>query len=276
MAVVGRPADEDRGGAVPRSLALSGPLLALPGMPDSLFGSDSDLDSGHTDLPLHPRLLASSTTPPIPGLFLLRQALPQHLHDQLAHDMSASVWTANSDQVMLFERAPSSSSLSPFLDPLLAWLPSALSPLPAQVQHLVLDSPLPRQAILNLYRPGQGISPHVDLPSRYADGILAISLLSSTVYDFRRASSPPTDPPHYSLRVGPRDVVVLSGAARWEWSHGIAPRTEDVVADEEGEPMVLRRGTRMSITLRRMREGAEVVGPERREGEDENGGARVS
>lgn len=267
------------GGALPPCRATA--CQALPGMPDSLFGSDSDPDSDHTDPPHHSPLLASSTTPPIPGLFLLRQALPQHLHDQLAHDMSASVWTANSDQVMLFERAPSSSSsssLPSFLNPLLAWLPSALLSLPAQVQHLVLDSPLPRQAILNLYRPGQGISPHVDLPSRYADGILAISLLSSTVYDFRPASSPPTDSPTHSLRVRPRDVVVLSGAARWEWSHGIAPRTEDVVADEEGEPMVLRRGTRMSITLRRMQEGADVVGSERQEDEDEDGGggARVS
>ncbi|GAA5858053.1 hypothetical protein JCM9279_000921 [Rhodotorula babjevae] len=249
-------------------------------MPDSLFGSDSDPDPDHADPPSHPSSsLASSNPPAIPGLFLVRHALPQHLHDQLAHDMSASVWPANSDQVMLFEREPSStsSSLPSFLDPLLAWLPTALLALPAHVQHLVLDSALPRQAILNLYHPGQGISPHVDLPSRYADGILSVSLLSSTVYDFRPASSSPTDPPTYALRVRPRDLVVLSGDARWQWSHGIAPRMEDVVADEDGEPMVLRRGTRMSITLRRMREGAHVVGPGRREVHDDGeGGARGS
>ncbi|GAA5898501.1 hypothetical protein JCM8208_004683 [Rhodotorula glutinis] len=242
-------------------------------MPDSLFGSDSDSTSVHDSPNVDPPLVASSSPPPIPGLFVLPQALPLELHDHLAHQLSASVWTANSDQVMLFERDPSSSSSSSsfpsFLDPLLAWLPLALSSLPAQIQHLLLDSALPRQAILNLYRPGQGISPHVDLPTRYSDGIIAISLLSSTVYDFRPASSPSPDPPTYALRVRPRDVVVLSGDARWAWSHGIAARSEDLVADEEGEPMVLRRGTRMSITLRRMREGAHVVGPERRE-EDEH------
>ncbi|KPV76996.1 uncharacterized protein RHOBADRAFT_42209 [Rhodotorula graminis WP1] len=245
-------------------------------MPDSLFGSDSDPD---TDLDHDPALtddspstLASSSPPPIPGLFVLHHALPQHLHDHLAQHLSAHVWAGHSDQVMLFERPSSSSStLPPFLDPLLAWLPSALSFLPPDVQHLVLDSPLPRQAILNLYRPGQGISPHVDLPTRYTDGIVAISLLSSTVYDFRPATAPPTAPPTYALRVRPRDVVVLSGDARWHWSHGIAYRDEDVVADEEGEPMVLRRGTRMSVTLRRMREGAHVVGPERCVDDDEGG-----
>lgn len=240
-------------------------------MPDSLFGSDSDSDA-LDDPPLHAPLvaeppLASSVAPEaLAGLYLLPKALPVDLHDQLAQSLSQHVWTGASDQVMLFERTGHSSFPS-FLDPLVAFLPSLTSTLPEHVQDLLNDATKPRQAILNLYRPGQGITPHVDLESRYADGILGVSLLTSTVMDFRPASSSPSSAPVHSVRLLPRDVYVLSGPARFEWSHGIADRDEDMVADECGEPMVLRRGVRMSITLRRMKAGAEVIGPQEEEGQ---------
>lgn len=50
---------------------------------------------------------------------------------------------------------------------------------------------------------------------------------------------------------------------RWDWKHGIPYREYDWVEDEdggEGEGMWLKRRLRMSITLRRMKEGAHVVG----------------
>jgi alkylated DNA repair dioxygenase AlkB len=163
---------------------------------------------------------------------------------------------------MLFD-SPTRSSLPSYLQPLLSLLPQVLAPLPEALKSLIFSQTRPRQAILNLYIPGQGIgiSPHIDLPTRYEDGIVGVSLLGSTVMDFSLVDPASNqEQMAYSIRLRPGDVYVLSGDARWKWSHGIAYREEDWVEDEEGQPMQIRRGIRMSITLRRMREGADLVG----------------
>lgn len=198
---------------------------------------------------------ATTASPPIAGLYLFASALPLELQHSLAAELSANAWPDNSNQVMLFTSA-SSPQLPAFLAPLLDLLPSLLSPrLPPSLLHLIFDSPLPRQAILNLYRPGQGITPHIDLPHRYEDGIVGISLGGSAVMDFTRAGEA------HSVLLRPGDVYVLSGEARYQWKHGIAYRAVDQVLDEAGgEPFLLSRRTRMSVTLRRMLPGAHVVG----------------
>ncbi|GAA5862585.1 hypothetical protein JCM8547_002115 [Rhodosporidiobolus lusitaniae] len=256
-------------------------------MPDSLFGSDSeDEEQEGPAVARAPPTFATSSPPPIPGLYVFPQALPVELQHQLTEDLSRSVWSGHSNQVMLFD-SPTRSALHPYLQPLLALLPFLLTSLPDSLKSTIFSSFRPRQAILNLYFPGQGISPHVDLPGRYEDGIVGVSLLGSTVMDFSRAvssSSEGKQQQDYSLRLKPGDVYVLSGEARWDWAHGIAYREEDWVEDEEGRAMLVRRGIRMSITLRRMKEGAECIGlgaeelqaegdTGRREGEGEGGKA---
>ncbi|BGO89060.1 hypothetical protein NBRC10512_003444 [Rhodotorula toruloides] len=244
-------------------------------MTDSLFGSESDSDGSVDDAepatpspaPSASSLVASSVGPPIPGFYLFRGAIPVDVQEELTMALSRDVWTGGTDQVMLFERA-GTSSLPSFLNPVLQLLPTILAPLSDDVKRHVFGSSRPRQAILNLYAPGQGISPHVDLPTRYDDGIVGISLVSSTVMEFRpspsssQSSESNLPPPSYAVRLRPGDIYVLSGPARWEWLHGIPAREEDLVEDESGRPMRVRRGVRMSVTLRRMLEGAEQIGPE--------------
>ncbi|POY70840.1 hypothetical protein BMF94_6253 [Rhodotorula taiwanensis] len=249
-------------------------------MPDSLFGSsDDEIDdeqahAGATEPgseASEPAVVVASTVcPPIPGLYILRQAIPTDVQQQLVLDLSERVWPGRTDQVMVFtseERPLLPDYLRPFLDA----LPSALASLPADVQSVILESNRPQQAILNLYQPGQGISSHVDLPDRYEDGIVGLSLLTSTVMEFRHVSDPsseeqpsgsqpPRTPPTYAVRLRPGDLYVLSGDARWKWSHGIPYRTEDLVQDETGGPVRVLRGVRMSVTLRRMKQGADVIG----------------
>lgn len=199
--------------------------------------------------------MASSARPPIPGFHLFPSALPLELQHSLAAALSSSVWPNNSNQVMLFTSS-TSPHLPAYLSPLLDFLPSLLSPnLPPDLLDLILQSKLPRQAILNLYRPGSGITPHIDLPHRYEDGIVGVSLGGSAVMDFTR------DEQIYSVLLRPGDVYVLSGESRFQWQHGIAYREEDWVRDGEGgEPFLLRRRTRMSVTLRRMKRDGHVVG----------------
>lgn len=122
-----------------------------------------------------------------------------------------------------------------------------------------------RQTILNLYRPGDGITPHIDLPDRYGDGIVGVCLTGGAVMDFDKPSPTPAfDPPssedndddslwgsdsvessgdqtcqisqdanHYSCYLPPGTVYAMTGESRWLWTHGIAYRNTDVVYDEE-------------------------------------------
>ncbi|KAG0054067.1 hypothetical protein BGZ89_002748 [Linnemannia elongata] len=132
-------------------------------------------------------------------------------------------------------------------------------------------------SIMNLYYPGNGIKPHVDL-ARFEDGIIIISLLSAINMDFYKAPSPmtPNDPPEgtnppippplpskerepdFTVRLEPGSILTIQGKARYEWEHGIQETMEDVV--EGGE--TIKRKIRVSITLRKMRGSAwEVGGP---------------
>ncbi|KAK4046407.1 hypothetical protein OIV83_006066 [Microbotryomycetes sp. JL201] len=157
--------------------------------------------------------------------------------------MSQTIWPNNSNQAMLFE-SPHVRNLPAFLTPLLdKVLPAALEDLPAHVYDIIFKSELPRQ----------GISRHVDLATRFEDGIVGISLCGSTVMEFERQSTV------HALLLRPGDVLVLSGEARWQWKHGIAYRHEDTIS-EDGDTYTLCRRTRMSITLRRLQTGADLVG----------------
>ncbi|KAF9123164.1 hypothetical protein BGW39_009212 [Mortierella sp. 14UC] len=138
--------------------------------------------------------------------------------------------------------------------------------------------PLFDQSIMNLYFPGNGIKPHVDL-ARFEDGIVIISLLSAINMDFYKAQTPmsPNDPPEgrssspkqeqskeqggqrvpdFTVRLEPGSVLTIQGKARYEWEHGIQETMEDLV--EGGE--TVRRKIRVSITLRKMRSAAWEVG----------------
>ncbi|KAJ3901470.1 hypothetical protein F5879DRAFT_772536, partial [Lentinula edodes] len=134
-----------------------------------------------------------------------------------------------------------------------------------------------RQAILNLYAPGEGISPHVDLLRRFGDGIIGVSLCGGCVMRFERIREEGIE----ELYLPPNSIIVLSGEARYKWTHGIERRTGDWVSygdevnvgDGEGVPQVtpndsnlgvkvewIPRTTRLSITFRWLLPGADIVG----------------
>lgn len=170
------------------------------------------------------------------------------------------------DQVMLFTRAPAEGGGSS-LPPHLAELDDALSSLladrlPPETHRLAFEQGLARQAILNLYVPGTGITPHIDLPGRYADGIVGVSLTGGCVMSFEQRvggeGAGEREGERHDVYLPPRSVYVMSGDARWEWAHGIAYRTEDVVVDGR-EERVIPRGVRVSVTLRWMKPGAGVL-----------------
>ena len=98
----------------------------------------------------------------------------------------------------------------------------------------------PDQLIVNEYRPGQGIFPHVDDVHSFKDGIVSISLGSDIVMDLVHNQTPSFKKEIHLKR---RSLICFHGEARYGWRHGIASRKKD-----HG----VNRGRRVSLTFRKM------------------------
>ena len=119
-------------------------------------------------------------------------------------------------------------------------------------------TPLFDQAILNVYGPEGKIRAHVDL-MRFEDGIAVVSLGSATTMTFAPAvvSSPPDAQPAADVNVVlcPGDVLLLTGASRYQWTH----RIDAADADRWPDGSVRPRGTRVSLTFRRLTAAATLM-----------------
>ena len=105
-------------------------------------------------------------------------------------------------------------------------------------------SVLPDQLIINEYEPGQGIANHVDCEPCFGDTIISISLGSSCVMDFMNLRT--KQKVEVMLESG--GLIVLSGEARHNWTHGIAQRKTD---NYNGIKTDRRR--RISMTFRKVK-----------------------
>ena len=104
-------------------------------------------------------------------------------------------------------------------------------------------SELPDQLIINEYEPGQGIANHVDCEPCFGDTIISISLGSSCVMDFINLRT--KQKVEVMLESG--SLVVLSGDARYNWTHGIAQRKTDNFNGVKTD-----RRLRISMTFRKV------------------------
>ncbi len=206
--------------------------------------------------------ISRRSAPPIPGLFMdPALLLPTDLADSaLRACMSTFFADAGINQVMLFGRAGDATAFPPFLSALLG----------AAFELL-------------LRHPGEGIAPHVDLLNRFGDGIVGVSLGGGASMRFARAQAPrgrwdaddaaaqgggggggdgDEDGEFHEVWLPPRSVLVLTREARYEWTHGIAPRMRDKVEDAAGRGgwQWHERGVRVSVTFRWLLPGAEIVG----------------
>ncbi|XP_029038843.2 alkylated DNA repair protein alkB homolog 8 [Osmia bicornis bicornis] len=104
------------------------------------------------------------------------------------------------------------------------------------------------QLTINHYLPGQGIPPHIDTHSVFEDSILSLSLGSACIMDFKREYI------KAAILLPPRSLLIMSGDARYAWSHGIYPRHNDMVKTPTGVT-TQPRGIRISFTFRKVRSG---------------------
>ncbi|KAG0750113.1 hypothetical protein G6F57_000384 [Rhizopus arrhizus] len=169
------------------------------------------------------------TIPEIPGLKLIRQALSHEQQMTIVHEIIKDGYFAgaeNINQAMCFGRLP----------PYISWI----------------------ETFIKQNYPSEGIVSHVDL-LRFDDGILIISLLSSCVMTMKPAnktslsykkSNNDENSIRHDILLRPGDILALSEDSRYKWEHGIEERLFDEI---DGD--FIERGTRISVTLRKLREG---------------------
>ena len=97
----------------------------------------------------------------------------------------------------------------------------------------------PDQAIVNEYLPGQGISAHIDCVPCFDQVIASLSLGSGATMQFTKS------PEKQEMYLEPRSLVILSGPARYEWTHAIPARKSDMV-----DGLKVERARRVSLTFR--------------------------
>lgn len=104
-----------------------------------------------------------------------------------------------------------------------------------------LAAKVPDQVIVNEYKPGQGITSHVDCVPCFGNTIISLSLGSSCVMDLTHCLTKEK----VSLFLLPGSVLVLQRQARYDWEHSIAPRKKD-----KYQGKIFVRSRRLSVTFR--------------------------
>jgi alkylated DNA repair dioxygenase AlkB len=102
---------------------------------------------------------------------------------------------------------------------------------------------IPDQVIINEYKPGQGISPHIDCEPCFEDTIISLSLASGATMDFTHTTTNQKVP----VYLMPRSIVILQGESRYKWQHCIPPRKSDKYKDK-----IVKRNRRVSLTFRKV------------------------
>ena len=102
---------------------------------------------------------------------------------------------------------------------------------------------VPDQAIVNEYKPGQGIAMHIDRHC-FGNTVATVSLGDTWQIDFRPVGADRSTTVHMALEPG--SALILSGDARHRWLHGIAKRRRERRQQGGWRP----RMRRVSVTFR--------------------------
>lgn len=133
-----------------------------------------------------------------------------------------------------------------------------LGPLPQWAQDLAQKlvredwvKDLPDQVIVNEYCHNQGISAHIDAEGSFAEYVATISLLETWGMVFQHHGSGEK----VEIPLERRSVAILSGDARYKWTHEIPKRSSESAVDQDGryKSEKRKRGRRISLTFRKTR-----------------------
>ena len=160
----------------------------------------------------------------LPGLDYQPRSIGTEEHDQLLEQLEAleltpfrfHQWTGNRKTHTFGWRYDFQHSSFAPAEPLPDWL------LPLRERAAAVAAVAPDEfahALVARYDPGAGIGWHRDRP--VFDKVVGFSFASPAVLRFRRRRPDGFD--RTSLEVEPRSAYLLTGAARHEWEHSIAP-----------------------------------------------------
>jgi alkylated DNA repair dioxygenase AlkB len=178
----------------------------------------------------------------INGLLYIPRYVSELHHHQLIQTIDTQPWRAD-----LSRRVQHYGYIYDYrakrIDPsmLLGELPPWLQRISMQLFTDGLIPNIPDQAIINEYKPGQGIADHIDCTPCFGDVIISLSLAAPVIMDLKHNDQTT----HILLE--PRSLLVLRDEARHQWTHGIARRKQDVINGE-----TIKRVRRLSITFRKV------------------------
>ena len=101
----------------------------------------------------------------------------------------------------------------------------------------------PDQLIVNRYKPGQGISAHVDRIDVFGSTIACITLGSGAEMEFTCPGHP-----SFTVYLDVGSLLVMTDEVRYLYAHRIPSRRTDLVCGKR-----VKRGTRVSLTYRTVR-----------------------
>ncbi len=177
-----------------------------------------------------------------PGARVIRDFLSEPAAERLLAAIDASTWRADLKRRVQHygwrydyreRRVTNDMRLGP--------LPEWLLPAAEAVGALTDFDRRPDQVIVNEYLPGQGISAHVDCEPCFGPAIASLSLGGRAEMAFRHQKSGE----RRSLMLEPLMLLILSGEARYDWTHEIPARKSDFVGGERQA-----RSRRVSLTFR--------------------------
>lgn len=183
--------------------------------------------------------------PIIAGLQYVAEYLEPGTHDRLLAAVDLYPWQMSVDHgVQVYGYRYSHAKRAAFR---IGELPSWASDLAVRLRRDGFLPDVPDQLVANDYRPGTGIFAHVD-QAVFGDTIASVSLGSTCVMRFSDGESNRVE----ELLLEPRSVLVLSGEARWAWTHEIPARAVDAWQNHDRP-----RSRRVSLTFRVMPRSSE-------------------
>lgn len=200
--------------------------------------------------PIDVRPLNASLVPESPaserinGLNLVNDFLSKQEEEELVRQLDAETWEFISDHDSRrvqhygwrYLYKAKKVSMSDRIGPLPSWADELAYRLASQG----LVPYVPNQVIVNEYLKKQGIAMHIDCLPCFDDFIVSISLLEEWTMKFQKAKQ------QEFVSLPRRSALVLSGAARSEWKHGIDKRVKD--------PSGRLRDRRISLTFRKVKD----------------------
>lgn len=176
------------------------------------------------------------------GAFILPDFITVEREDELLREVDSQTWIMELRRRVQhygwrYDYRARSVQAKSKLGPIPAWLEEECDRLSGDGWF----EAAPDQVIANEYLPGQGIAAHVDCVPCFGPVIASLTLGAQCEMVFAKRA----DAEKRTCILAPRGLLVLSGPARFDWTHAIPPRKSDLV---DGRRM--RRARRVSLTYR--------------------------